>query len=426
MKKIEASLAILAATFGCWGAGVQPAMAQDGDNFDRDRNVGVRERPRPEYDAPGIRMGGFVLDPQLLVAGEYTDNVFGTDTNTQEDLLWHVDPSLQLRSRWSTHALNFSLSAPSRFYTDFDQANTTDLIGEVDGQLDVYRDFYIHGGASYGDMTEPLASSPTNLPLNEPIEYTRTSANIGFVKAFNRLRVSAETSYGGYDYNDGILFNLTPVEQDDRDRQVLEAGLRVDYAVSPLTALFFAVGANQRDYDLDPPDSLVNRDSEGYEALVGANFDLTRLVRGEIGVGYLNQTYDEPGVGESSGLALRANVEWYPDELVTVSFGASREVADAGAFGASSYVANNASFAIDYEWRRNIIFGVEAGYSQDDYNGIDRQDERWSTEVRADYLINRGAALFFEAGHYSQSSDGLQFGREYDINRAVIGIKLRR
>ncbi|MBP6689809.1 MAG: outer membrane beta-barrel protein, partial [Hyphomonadaceae bacterium] len=152
----------------------------------------------------------------------------------------------------------------------------------------------------------------------------------------------------------------------------------------------------------------------------------TRLMRGEIGVGYLSQTYDEPGIGETSGLALRANLEWYPDELVTVSFGVSREVADAGAFGASSYVANNATFAIDYEWRRNVVFGFTTGYSLDDYNGIDREDTRSSAEVRADYLINRGAALFAEAGHYTQTSEGLQFGREYDINRVVIGIKLRR
>jgi|CXWL01.1.fsa_nt_gi hypothetical protein len=426
MRKLEASLAIMAAALGAWSVGAQPALAQDGDNFDRDRNVSVRDRSKPEYDAVGIRMGGFVLTPELLLAGEYTDNVFGTDTNTEEDLLWHVDPSLTLRSQWSTHALNFALSAPSRFYTDFDRANTTDLIGSIDGQLDVYRDFYFHGGVAYGDRTEPLSSSPTNLPLDEPIGYTTLSGNVGFVKAFNRLRISGETQYSSFDYDDGILFNLTPVEQDDRDREVLEAGLRLDYAISPLTALFVAVGANQRDYDLDPPDSLVNRDSEGYEALIGANFDLTRLTRGEVGVGYLSQTYDEPGIGETSGLALRANLEWYPDELVTVSLGASREVADAGAFGASSYVANNATFAIDYEWRRNVVFGFTTGYSLDDYNGIDREDTRSSVEVRADYLINRGAALFAEAGHYAQTSDGLQFGREYDINRVVIGIKLRR
>jgi hypothetical protein len=222
------------------------------------------------------------------------------------------------------------------------------------------------------------------------------------------------------------LFDLTPIDQDDRDRDVTEAGIRFDYAVSPLTALFLAVGANQRDYKLEPPATIVNRDSEGYEALIGANFDLTRLIRGEIGVGYLSQTYDEPGVGETSGLAVRTNLEWYPDELVTVAFAAARSISDAGAFGAASYIANDATFAIDYEWRRNVIFGFEAGHSFDDYSGIDREDTRWSAVVSADYLVDRGVAFFVEAGHYEQSSEGLQLGREYDINRAVIGIKLRR
>lgn len=425
MKRLEASLAILAAALGSWGAS-EPAYAQDGDNFDRDGNVSVRDRPRPEYDARGVPMGGFVLYPEILVGAEYTDNVFGTDTNTEEDLIWHVDPSVELRSRWTTHELNFSLAAPMRYYNDFDEADTTDLIAEANGRLDIYRDFYVYGSVGYGNRTEALSSSPTNLPLAEPIEYTTTDGSLGFVKAFNRLRVSGEAAYASYDYDDGVLFNLTPVDQDDRDRDVIEGGIRFDYAISPGTALFLAVGANSRDYDLDPPTTIVNRDSEGYEALVGANFDVSRVMRGEIGVGYLNQTYDEPGVGESSGLAVRTNLEWFPDELVTVSFGASREVGDAGAFGASSYIANNASFAIDYEWRRNVIFGVSTGYSFDDYNGIDREDTRWSAEVSADYLMNRGAALFFQVGHYEQQSDGLQEGRDYDINRAVIGIKLRR
>ncbi|MBL8544358.1 MAG: outer membrane beta-barrel protein [Hyphomonadaceae bacterium] len=424
-KRFDISLAVLAAAIG-WTAAETPALAQDGDNFARDRNVSVRGRARPEYDAVGVRLGGFMAFPELTVAGEYNDNVFATETNTQEDTIWHVTPQLDVNSLWSTHALNFHLEAPSRFYSQLDDNNTTDVIGTVDGRLDVYRDFYLHGGLQYGDMTEPLSSTPTNLPLAEPVEYTNAGANLGFVRAFNRLRLSGQARYSKFDFEDGLLFNLTPVEQDDRDRSVLEYGLRADYAISPMTALFVALGANERNYRLDPPDTIVNRDSSGYEALVGADFDISRLVRGQVGIGYLSQDYDDPSVGETSGLAVRSRVEWFPDELVTVTFSAAREVADAGAFGASSYVANNASFAIDYEWRRNIIFGVSFDYSLDDYSGIDREDRRWDGVLKADYLVNRGVAVFFEAGHYEQSSDGAQFGREYDINRAVIGVKLRR
>ena len=426
MKKSDLSLGILAAAIGLV-VGTPPALAQGrDDNFDRDRNVGVRERPKPEYEAGGIRMGGFWLYPQLTVAAEFNDNIFATETDTQEDIIFHVAPKLELSSRWTTHSLGFSLEAPSRFYNDYDDNSTTDVIGTVDGRLDVYRDFYVFGGASFGDMTEPLSSSPFSLPLAEPVEYTRWSVNAGFVKAFNRLRLSGEARQTDHDYDDGILFNLTPVDQDDRDRSVSEVGLRVDYAVSPMTALFLAVGVNQRDYDLDPPDAPTNRDSEGYEALVGANFDLTRLMRGEIGVGYLAQEYDDPNVGETSGLAVRASIEWFPDELVTVSFGAAREIADAGAVGASSYIANNVSFGVDYELRRNIILGVGLDYSFDDYTGIEREDQRYGAELSLDYLVNRGVAIFAEVGHYEQSSEGLQLGREYDINRAVIGVRLRR
>lgn len=425
MKKFELSLALLTALVGM-GYSATPALAQSDDNFARDRNVSVRDRPKPEYEAGGIRMGGFVLYPELLAAAEFNDNIFAVEANEEEDLIWHVKPSLDLVSQWTNHQLNFSLSAPSMFYNDFDDNNTTDVIGAVEGRLDIYRDFYVQGGFNYGDRSEPLSSTPTNLALAEPIDYTTLSANLGFVKAFNRLRISGQVRHSAFDYEDGRLFNLTPVEQDDRDRTVLEYGLRADYAVSPLTALFVSVGANQRDYDLAPPATIVNRDSDGYEVLVGANFDVSRLVRGEIGLGYLSQTYDDPGVDETDGLAVRANLEWFPDELVTVSFGAARSVADAGAFGASSYVANDASFGVDYEWRRNIIFSLNLGYSLDEYSGIDREDTRTSAEISADYLINRGVALYVEAGHYEQSSEGLQLGREYDIDRAVIGIKLRR
>src|SRR5262245_52290573 len=126
MKKFGLSVALLTALGVASYAA--PAIAQDGDNFRRDRNVGVRDRPRPEYDAAGIRWGGFRLVPELITAVEFNDNVFATDTVTDEDIIFHLDPKADLRSQWSNHELNFSLAAPSRFYNDFDENNTTDVI----------------------------------------------------------------------------------------------------------------------------------------------------------------------------------------------------------------------------------------------------------------------------------------------------------
>jgi hypothetical protein len=423
MYRADISLAALMAALGFAGE----AIAQPQDNsFARDRNVSVRDRPKPEYDAAGIRVGNFRLYPELIVAPEYNDNVFAVDTGEQEDLIYNVNPKLELRSTFTNHEFNLSVAAPTRFYNEFDQQDATDLIGRAEGRLDVYRDFQIFGALEYGDLTEPLSSSPSAITLAEPVEYTSAFGELGVAKTFNRLRLSARANHTQTDYDDGILINLTPVDQDDRDRVVTEATLRADYAISPSTALFVSATGNQRDYDLSPPDAPIERDSEGYEVLVGANFDVTRLITGEIGVGYLQQTYDDPATEETTGLAVRTALEWYPDELVTVSFAAGRSIDDAGVSGAASYVANDASVGLDYEFRRNIILGVRYDYSVDEYESIDREDTRWNAEFSIDYAMNSGVSLFAEAGHYEQTSEGLQLGRDYVINRGLIGIKLRR
>lgn len=389
-------------------------------------NVAVRDRPKPEYAVAGVRVGGFTLFPKLSASLAYEDNVFATATNTVDDMVAEFVPSLELRSNWSTHQLDFSIEAPTRYYSDFTENNTSDASVTMDGRLDVYRDLNFYGGVRYGDLHESLTSSPSALALAAPVAYTRAGGIVGFVKDYNRVRVSGEASYTRFNYDDARLADSTPVDQDDRDHHVTELTGRVDYTMSQMTSIFASVSTNNREYRLDPPSVPVNRDSNGYQGLVGVKFDVTRLMRGEVGVGYLHQSHDATGVGDTSGLAVSSNVQWFPDRLVTVSLGAERRIEDAGAVGASSYIANNASLAVDYEWRRPIILGFRADYSLDDYVGIDREDRRLGAALTADYLMDRGVSFFFEVSHARQTSDGLQFGRKYDANRVLLGVRLAR
>lgn len=54
-------------------------------DFDRGRNTAVFERARPEYDALGIRAGGFLVLPSLETTAGVTNNVFLNSTNTSSD-----------------------------------------------------------------------------------------------------------------------------------------------------------------------------------------------------------------------------------------------------------------------------------------------------------------------------------------------------
>jgi len=141
----------------------------------------------------------------------------------------------------------------------------------------------------------------------------------------------------------------------------------------------------------------VNQDSEGQEYLVGVNFDITHAMRGEVAVGQLNQSYDEPGVDDQSGLAARGQIEWFPDELMTVTLGVARAIQNSRTADASTFVGTDINLAVDYEYRRNINLGVSAGYSDDEYEEIDRDDARWSIYATAEYEVNRTLSLTLSA-----------------------------
>ena len=66
---------------------------------------------------------------------------------------------------------------------------------------------------------------------------------------------------------------------------------RVSYGVSPAVAVF--VGGLY-DQSFRPEFDNESQNADGVNIAGGVNFDLTRLARGEIAVGYLYQEYDTP------------------------------------------------------------------------------------------------------------------------------------
>lgn len=391
-------------------------------SFARDRNVSVRQRPHPEYDALGVRLGGFLAYPQVTVTGEYNDNVYATDTAKTDDFLVRIAPQLRVASQWSRHQLNaFARGSVNRF-ADLSTENNEEYAVGTDGRLDIIRGAYIGGGASYAQSIEPRTSNNTASGSLDPVQFNLTEANLNTSYEFNRLRLSARGDYREFDYKDGRTAAGTVVEQDDRDRKVYSLRGRADYALSPATAFFLQGTVNKRDYRLTPPLANVNRNSDGYEILAGANFELGAVWRGELGVGYLSQEFDDARFGKVDGFGARGELEWFPTQLTTVTFNGSRTVEDAGVFGASSYLSTNLGAQVDHELRRNVIVTAQAGYSNDDYKGVDRTDKRWNAGLSATYLLNRRVGVNAAYTFLDQDSKGAASGNDFRVNRLSVGV----
>ena len=129
------------------------------------------------------------------------------------------------------------------------------------------------------------------------------------------------------------------------------------------------------------------------EVLAGANFELSNVTRGEIGVGYLRQSYDDPAFKDIEGFGARGQVEWFPTQLTTVTFTASRVIEDSGIPGSAGYINTSLGAQIDHELLRNVILTGQLAWGDDDYDTLDREDKRLRAGVSATYLLNRGVGL---------------------------------
>jgi hypothetical protein len=396
-------------------------------NFTRDRNVSVRQRPHPGYEALGLREGAFMVWPKLNATVERNDNIFATSIDQQSDTVWRFAPEIDVTSNWSRHYLGAYARATLNRYTDFTSENTEDYAVGADGRLDVLRTAQVNAGASWSQLTEPRTSAPAQ-GLSHPTQYDWTVGYISGAREFNRLRLSGRLDAQNFNY---INVSGNP-QQHDRDRLLTVATGRVDYAVSPDTALFVELAANNRDYRLSATPSVLatypgfqNRDSNGVQALVGANFEITALTRGEIGVGYIRQQFKNGAFSDISGFGARAQVEWFPTQLTTVTFTGSRTIEDAGIIGASGYLSTNLGIQADHELLRNVIITGQAGYGNDEYKGIDRNDKRYTAGLSATYLLNRKVGVTVGYSYFKQNSGGAAGSGDFDVNKIGATVTLQ-
>lgn len=394
---------------------VRGALAKDApSNFKRDRNVSVRQRPHQGYEALGLREGAFMVWPKISATVERNDNIFATAKDEVSDTVWHVSPEINVTSNWSRHELDVYARATINRYNDFSSENTRDYSVGAQGRLDVLRTAQINAGANWSRLTEPRTSAAA-LYEKAPVQYEQTSGFVAGAREFNRLRLSGRLDGQNFIYL-SRTGNSNPF---DRDHLTGVATARADYAVSPDTALFVQVAGNKRDYRTS------TRDSKGVEALVGANFELSALVRGEFGVGYLKQSYDNKTFGNISGLGARAQVEWFPTQLTTVTVTGARTVEDAAIPGAAGYLSSNVAAQIDHELLRNVIVSAQASYGDDEYRGIDRQDKRYGGGVSATYLLNRSVGVTVGYNTFKQNSRGVKGSGDFTVNKVGATLTLQ-
>ena len=376
------------------------AMAQD----DVERGDAVLTRPRPDYDPLGIRLGGFLLYPQLGVQESYDTNIFATSSNAKGDFITSFDPSLDLRSNWNNHALNFHLDSHSAQYARFSNESINDYNFAANGRLDIQRDARLIGDAGY-KVAHEARYSPEDVGTVHPIEYSDESGKLTGEKEFNRLQLQLVGAYDRYQFESDRLADGTFVNEAIRDFDQKQMTMRAGYELAPLRQVYILGGYNWRDYRFTQDAGGFNRNSTGYTVAVGTRYDLTGILFADVFIGYRRQDYQDNRLTAASGATGGGKLTWNVTRLTTVTGEITRDVEETSVGTASSYFATRGVINADHELLRNLLLNANVGYEQDSFQGITREDDYYLAGLGAKYLLNRNLWLSGGYGYRTRSSN---------------------
>lgn len=391
------------------------ATAQSGGRshlFARDRGIAVRQRPQPDYQPLGARLGVFLLHPRIEAATEVVDNLYAAPDEPTADSLLRLAAGASLQSTWSRHALVVQADGVARRHASASREDSSDGSLNLSGRLDLTRDMDLVFGAGLSRRAEPRGAVDAPDISAEPIVIEAHELHLQGRRVAGRFRTTLRAEQRRLDFRDGETAAGEDVDQDHRDRTVSRLTGRADYAVTPAVALFVQASADRRDYD-----SAQRQDSVGGEALLGVDFELGALIRAQVAAGHVRQAFDDLAVRNIQGVAATATVEWFPTQLTTVTLTGDRTVEDAERLGSAASLASRVALAVDHELLRNLILSARLGWRRQAYNDVDREDRRFSTALEASYLFNRRYGLSLTATHEQRSSWGRAAGSGFEVNR---------
>jgi hypothetical protein len=219
--------------------------------------------------------------------------------------------------------------------------------------------------------------------------YTTLGGTFGVDQNFNRLQLSAGGTVDRTVYQFSKLTDGTSTSNDDRNFNQFGGVGRVSYDLSPRLKPFGEIEGDSRVHDLQFDRSGFRRDSSGGYAKAGTSFEFTRLLTGEISVGYALRDYVDPRLNRLQGLLTSASLTWTATPLTTARFYSDTWIGETTLPGVSGVLTHVYTVEVDHDFRRWLTAIGKFTYGTLDYQGDNRRDKTYTASADVIYKMNR-------------------------------------
>src|ERR1700681_1371461 len=298
-----------------------------------------------------------------------------------------------------------------------------DFTGHVDGRLDVTRDTRLLGQARLRVSTDNPGSPNVQAGLAKYPVFTTLGGTFGVDQNFNRLQISAGATVDRTVYQFSKLTDGTSTSNDDRNFNQFGGVGRVSYDLLPGVKPFGEVEGDSRVHDVQFDRSGFRRDSSGGYVKAGTSFEFSRLLTGEISVGYAFRDYVDPRLNRLEGLLVASSLVWTATPLTTAKFYSTTSIDETTLPGVSGVLTHIYTVEADHDFRRWLTGIGKFTWGSLDYQGDGRRDKIYT--VSGDLIYKMSRSLWIKGTLRRDWLDSNLPGNSTASTVAMLGVRVQ-
>jgi len=316
-------------------------------------------------DPRAIRFGGFEFTPTLVVRESYDDNYRGLSDNEQASWVTGINPTFLLATgnRNSEYELEYSFNSDI-FHSDSEASNTDHHLS-LRSAMEFTSRHRLNWGLAYHRVEETADTDD----ITENDKYSSAVARASYVYGARTARNQLEfgTRYEQRRYHNSGNLNAS----EERDSLMFNS------------IWFHRLGATTRSLlevrhtDHDYKQSTALRDSTNLALLGGATWEAGARTSGSVKLGVERKDFDSDQRDDFTSPMWEIGVTWEPRSYSAFKLN-SRRAFDEGDDGASTINDWTTLASWEHEWTSRISTEVLYRFSDREYKGLDRDDERTS------------------------------------------------
>jgi hypothetical protein len=406
-------------------ASTSPSSAQVWQRDTKDATVPVNQLDRPDYTAPGLVEGAFLLHAGASESAEGDNNIFASPGSRESDFISTTEESFSADSQWSEDALSARLFSKQQEYASHptETGYTYGAVGSALINVGSFSSITIDGNF----LQEPQARNSTEADVHaiERPVFNSYTGTLSFLTRYGRwldlVQVGAQQ----------IAF----ISQRDATRSGTRHTVtdQLSYEISDTLSVGIEGATDLQDWLVRPN----QRNFHTLSVLAGLRAEEPTLWLGEIGIGLVRQEFSDPGFKTLDTPAIKGRFIWNIDPLTSVVASAARRVSGTETFcdkttglclsGSASSPAGPFAFgtqlntlettvadvAVQREAYHDLLCEVGFRYERDVFDFNNLIDDNYAARLTVRYLLNENFEL--DAGYtYTQRTATLPEDRTYN------------